>query len=139
MIRNRNDAEFFNTCVYGLVSMMTDLVTKIHGEVSIEDNYELWSYYEDSFDFTGDCVYLKYKDLFIKFAVVGSELIPSDISGFDYSDIKRITAVVEDCVANLSEFRVPLHSICGRLSHGLRRLEISESLLEKGSYSVTLY
>lgn len=132
--------KFFATSVYGLVSMLEEYAMKLYGVKDSNRKYCLYSSRERVDGLITDCVTLKYRDISIKFAVVYDELIPIDLDNIDYSTIKRTTAVVEDCVANLSGFNKPVHSIEGRLynGHHVKGVRVSNSREEYGAVDIIL-
>lgn len=139
MLVDKRVIKFFETSVYGLVSMLQEYSKKAYDTVDDKYKYVLKSFVETGMDgISRDCISLTYRGMYIKFNVTHGELIPVDLKNIDYKCIKRTTAVVEDCVANLSNYIEPINKIEGHLDHDIRGIDIEESVVEMGSIDVKL-
>lgn len=138
MIKDKN--KFFTTAVYGLVSMLEEYAIKLYGSCNWAERWSLVSSEELVDGCKSDCVTLSFRDIYIKFSWVYDELYPIDLENIDYSMIKRTTAVVHDCIGNLSALNKPIHKIEGWLCNGhfVKNVLVCDSKEERGAINIKL-
>lgn len=141
LVSNRNEAEIFQGCMFGLLEYLRNIQSdrSTVGGILPWDRFELWSEYDGNWDLRCNCVHLKFCKSYIKFALKGVELFPVDLSeNFNYTEIKKVTSQVKDCIEMLGYYKKPISSIRGYLSYIINNVVVTDSRTEKGAVDIEL-